>query len=228
MKKKILFYIIALFILSANLVHAQNYSDRLIIDQRFDEVSVRHISEAQLLYSYVKTYKDNINALYSQYSNSNGPMMDDANTILTDMLAALRKIQTEDVDPEQVESIMLNIVADIKTLNSYIEIYLKDKKKLYEEKLNQIKKSYTSLGNRLSPALDTFIEKLSLILTQKQHLSSKERRIVESLIKIRTENTKIKQFKNLSFASELEMQLYFKGIISNLRKEMFNIQEAAR
>ncbi len=122
---------------------------------------------------------------------------------------------------------MLRIVSDIKDLNVRVKTYLKERQRIYEEKIEERKAKYTTISKRISSILDNLISSMTQSLSKKKSLSSQEKIIVKSLVRIRDENNKIKAFESIRFDSEAEMQIYFQGIVNNLRKEILIIKEAS-
>ncbi len=226
--KKLLFIIISVFILSANSVFALKYSESLSISSNYFDVSKQHKSEAKLLQNYVLKYKEDINNVYKIHTRWTTPMMRDTNIILDDMLVALEMIQNKQVNPGTVEGVMLSIVADIKILNSRVKVYLTERQKIHELKIQTVQQEYIWVGKRISNILDDLTTKITAILSQKNNLTESEKLIIKSLDRIRVENNKIKAFKNLKFNSEAEMQIYFKNIALNLRKEILIIKGASK
>jgi len=119
---------------------------------------------------------------------------------------------------------MKRIVVDIQDLNNRMEIYLRQQQSIHEKAIYNKKQNYVVIGGKISKILDAMIANYTNVLSQKTSLTQNEKEIVGSLVRIRQENSKIKNFKNLSFSSEEEMQLYFKGIISNIRSEIITIK----
>lgn len=228
MKKNLLFTIICLFILSANSVFALKYSDAILIEAGKSNVSQQHISEAKLLRTYLSRYKQDINKMYIKNTNEVSGFMQNTNLILDDMLYALNLILTKAVDPTTVESHMLEIVKDIKIINVRMKEYLKEEQKIFQQKLEQKKQNYITSWNRLSLILDTLESRLTSVLIKRKELSNNEKVIVKSLVRIRKENEKIKNFQNITFISEAEMKLYFKNIIIVLKKEILILKNASR
>ena len=88
--------------------------------------------------------------------------------------------------------------------------------------------SYKLVGKKISTLLDSFIERMTQTLIQKKTLTKSEREIVRSLVRIREENTRIKNSQTRYFSSKEEIQNYYQSIIENIRKEIRNIKFLAR
>lgn len=151
--------------------------------------------------------------------------MTNANVILSKMSLYLKKIQEDPITKEDATQIMKSIVNDLKILNSRMKVYLEQEQIILTQKIEFQKNRYTTISKRISGILDTIISQLSQSLTKKENLSLKEKTIVRSLVKIREENNKIKQFKNVSFHSENEMKNYLRKIIDNIRSEIITIKQ---
>ena len=217
------FYIIWVLCFSANSVFAAKY-EVLEIRSDYSAVSPQHISEAKLMLTYVTRYKEKINSLYASYWKEKTLIVKDANSLLNEMSQILYSIQTENINPDTVENVMKRIVVDIQDLNNRMEIYLRQQQSIHEKAIYNKKQNYVVIGGKISKILDAMIANYTNVLSQKTSLTQNEKEIVGSLVRIRQENSKIKNFKNLSFSSEEEMQLYFKGIISNIRSEIITIK----
>ena len=65
-------------------------------------------------------------------------------------------------------------------------------------------------------------------LVHKKNLSSNEREIVRSLVRIRDENMRLKHSQNRSFSSLSEIKTYYQSIIENIRREIRTIKTLAQ
>lgn len=228
MKKSFIFSIVWVLLLSASQVSALTYKDADFSEENITNISESSISEAKLLQDYVLRYQTKINTLYAEYSNEASQTLKDANTILDKMSWALTKIQDKYLDESEAESVMKSIVYDLKILNERMKVYLDQEKTLYQNNLAKKKKQFSQAWKKISSILDSLIENISSLLIKKENLSEKEKNIVESLVKIRFENNKIKEFDSIVFWSEEEMNQYFKNIIQNVRNEILIIKELSR
>ena len=225
MGKLYILSIICVLLVSANQVSALSYKEPFPINTWFQNLTNSEISEAKLLQTYVVRYREKINALYDSYSQDKSQVMTNANVILSKMSLYLKKIQEDPITKEDATQIMKSIVNDLKILNSRMKVYLEQEQIILTQKIEFQKNRYTTISKRISGILDTIISQLSQSLTKKENLSLKEKTIVRSLVKIREENNKIKQFKNVSFHSENEMKNYLRKIIDNIRSEIITIKQ---
>ena len=211
--------------LSANQVVALTYKDPFPQDSYNDIISQSHRSEAKLLQGYVSRYKEKINTLFFSYNAEKSQIMKDADTILEKMSFSLKEIQDKNLSSENATEIMQSIVTDLKTLNSRMKVYLEQQKEIHEKEILRQKLQYIQVGTRISKILDSLINTLTQTLIKKETLSKKEKKIVQSLLNIRTENNKIKDFSSTNFWSKEEMKSYFQNIIQNIRNEILLIKK---
>ena len=77
--KQMLFSIICVFFLSANLVSALSYTDPIPTNTSNPPLSSSQIAEAQLLEGYISRYKEKILSLYAKYSSEESIAIENAN-----------------------------------------------------------------------------------------------------------------------------------------------------
>ena len=220
---KILF-IIWVLLLSANQVVALTYNDELPLDSGFKSVSEANISAAKLLQDYVESYEEKINDLLDSYNSENTQIIQAVNSSLKQMSRSLDIIQYKSIDPLVVNGVMESIVTDLKGINNKMKIYLSQEKQLHEDRLSSIQQNYSQIGIKISRVLDNLVSVLSKAMIQKDSLSEKEKELVRSLLIIRTQSDKIKDFTNLSFQSQEEMKAYFQDIISVIQQEILQMK----
>lgn len=225
MKKLHIFTIICLFAISANEVAALSYKDSISTDMYYSSLPQTRISEAELLQGYVQSYQEKTNALFIKYKNEKSLTLHDINNKLIKMSRALIRIQNRNINEQAATQVMQSIVSDLKILNNRIKIYIQQENIILENNIEKEKKRYIYIGWRISNVLDRLIDQISKSLIQKKSLSSNEKRIVKSLVNIRKANDKIKNFKNISFSSEIKIRIYFKEIIENIRSEILKIKK---
>ena len=137
-------------------------------------------------------------------------------------------IQYESVSEASATLVMQKVVDDIKILNIRMKSYLEQESLLAQERIQKEIESYKLVGKKISTLLDSFIERMTQTLIQKKTLTKSEREIVRSLVRIREENTRIKNSQTRYFSSQEEIQNYYQSIIENIRKEIRNIKFLAR
>lgn len=205
----------------ANTVFAVNYSDSLwSSSSNYERISATTLWEAALLQTYVLRYRDNTSDLYNSYSSDESTVMKWANKTLTEMSKALTKIQNESLDPTTAKKVMKEIVWDLKTLNIKMKIYLGQERDKYDRELLNKKFQYEKIASQISKILDELINGHTKKLINIEVLSSNQKKLVQILVAIQKENTKVKDFKNIVFKNEAEMKNYFKNIIENLRRDI--------
>lgn len=228
MKKVFFILILSVLLLIANKVDALTYKNASFQEANTYVLSDSTLSEAKLLQKYVQRYQEKINNLYSSFSEEQSQIMKDANTILDKMASTLSNIQNRSLSENKSAEVMKSIVEDLKFLNERMKTYLDQEMIFFEEELANKKKQFLSIGQKISVVLESLIERFTSVLIKKEELNKNEKEIVESLVKIRTENNKIKNFENIRFSSIEEMESYFKGIIKNIRNEILVIKELSR
>lgn len=213
-------FIIWVLSVSASQVSALTYNDELPVSSSFKEVSDVNTSAAKLLQDYVESYGEKINSLLDSYASENTEIITLVNSSLKQMSRSLDIIQYKSVDPDVVNSVMKSVVSDLKTINNKMKVYLEQERQLYLLRLETSKNTYIRIASKISEILDNLIDTISHSLVQKESLSEKEKTIVRSLVIIREQNNKIKDFKNISFSSRQEMKQYFQDIIFTIKGEI--------
>lgn len=225
MKQKLtLTCIIYVLCMSANQVHALSYKDVIPTNSSSEKISSSKQSQAHLLQIYVHRYQEEINNLYQSYWWDSSTIMLETNKLLNKMSRILTQIQNNEIDSTSVDEIIQSIVEDLKKINTWMKQYLQDEKESFEEKITNIKSKYIVLWDKISSILDTMISDLSTALMKKWELNETEKEIVRNLVILRNENEKIKNFKNIAFKTEEEIQIYFKNIISKIRNALVAIK----
>ena len=204
----------------ASQVSALTYNDELPVSSSFKEVSDANTSAAKLLQDYVESYGEKINSLLDSYASENTEIITLVNSSLKQMSRSLDIIQYKSVDPDVVNSVIKSVVSDLKTINNKMKVYLEQERQLYLLRLETSKNTYIRIASKISEILDNLIDTISHSLVQKESLSEKEKTIVRSLVIIREQNNKIKDFKNISFSSRQEMKQYFQDIIFTIKGEI--------
>ena len=213
-------FIIWVLSVSASQVSALTYNDELPVSSSFKEVSDANTSAAKLLQDYVESYGEKINSLLDSYASENTEIITLVNSSLKQMSRSLDIIQYKSVDPDVVNSVIKSVVSDLKTINNKMKVYLEQERQLYLLRLETSKNTYIRIASKISEILDNLIDTISHSLVQKESLSEKEKTIVRSLVIIREQNNKIKDFKNISFSSRQEMKQYFQDIIFTIKGEI--------
>jgi len=210
--------------MSASQVSALNYKDELPVSSGFESVDENNISAAKLLQDHVESYEEKINGLFLRYNSQNSEVIDVINQSLKQMSRSLDIIQYKSIDPKVVNEVMQSIVTDLKKINNKMKIYLEQERQIHVQSISFIQDNYVRIGQKISTILDNLVDSISQSLIQKESLSEKEKEIVRSLVIIRKQNNKLKDFKTLRFESELEMKQYLTDIIKAIREEILSIK----
>ena len=216
--------IICAMLASANQVLAINYQNTNIVMPQNQEISDSQYSAAKLLQDYVEEYKMKINNLYSQYNGNNPIVMSSFNQQLSKMSQNLYDIQEDRITSNQAWKILSEIVSDLKTINTRMKVFLEQEKILWEEKLRKKQQTLAKIWSQISKTLDSLLLSISNQLLSQSKLSAKEKRLVESLVVLRAQNNKMKNFSNITFETETQMKEYLKQIVDAIRNEFIVIR----
>jgi len=150
--------------------------------------------------------------------------MENFNTTLKDMIEVLDNIIAWDTPPNIASQDMSEIVSKIKLINTRMKVFLEQEKVLTQKKIKEKQEALSKIWKQISKTLDELILSVSTKLLKKKSLSSKEKKLVESLVILRQENNKIKNFNTLEFESIRQMQNYLKTVITEIRSEFKKIR----
>lgn len=218
--KKIFIFIVLVFAPIANTVFANTYTSRIDSPSGFEKLSKQKISEISLLQTYVLRYKDKINDTYSIYSKNPSSIIIRANNTLEEMNEALSILLQSNLWTNNTEKVMKEIINDLKTLNSRLKVYFQQEKDTFDQNMANKKIQYQKIWDQISQILDKLIDSQTQRLLKIKELSSNDKKLIQILLSIQSENTKIKEFKNIRFESEATMKIYFQNIIKKLRQDL--------
>jgi len=224
MKFWLLYIIISAILLSANPVLALNYQNNDVAWVQNWEITTAQLSAAKLLQDYVANYRSKINQLHAEYEWPSSIAIINFNSQTSQMYRNLSYIQNNKYDSNSAWKIMSQIVSDLKVLNTRMKVFLEQEKILYHESIKEKQKSLWAIWQQISNTLDKLLLSISNQLIKKKVLSTKEKRLVESLVVLREQNIKIKKFSTLNFNSQWEMNRYIKEVISGIRLEFQKIK----
>lgn len=226
MKKNII-CIILLLLSSWWLNHAYGitYKSDFTISVREDENTQANIDKAKLLEKYARGYEKEIKNLQDVYEIPNSPLLKESLGEVDTMIDVLRDIQTPFMEKSDAEEILSSIIKWLKQINDNLKPYLKKQQELYQQELIETKESYIKIGNKISSALYNFIEKLSVKLSTKQKLSSKEKAVVEALVKLNKSRKDIATFEKVRFTTKAEMKDYYINVIKDIRNQIKTIKD---
>ena len=224
MKFWLLYIIISAILLSANPVLALNYQNNDVAWVQNWEITTAQLSAAKLLQDYVANYRSKINQLHAEYEWPSSIAIINFNSQTSQMYRNLSYIQNNKYDSNSAWKIMSQIVSDLKVLNTRMKVFLEREKILYHESIKEKQKSLWAIWQQISNTLDKLLLSISNQLIKKKVLSTKEKRLVESLVVLREQNIKIKKFSTLNFNSQWEMNRYIKEVISGIRLEFQKIK----
>ncbi len=189
------------------------------------ENTQENIDKAKLLKKYAYDLKDSILSIQKNYNIPTTPTIENGIKEIDKMTRSLWQIQTKQVEKTVADEVLSSVVISLREINAELKPYLKKWEQDYQQELLKERTKYIQIGNRLSLLLHSFIENLSKNLSKKPRLSSKEKQVVHSLVRLNDVKTRIDQFKNINFKTKQEMKNYYIGIIQSIQKELLLIKE---
>jgi len=214
---------IFLLIISANKVATYTYWSGNI-----DAWISSKTSSIQLLINYANEYQIQINALFTKYEIDNKDIISAFNNNISNINTTLKNTENENVSSVEKNEVISKSINSLKNLNNKMKIYLDQEKILFEKRIQKTQRIYSNIWERVSPVLDDIIQSITNLLSKKKTLSENDKKIVKSLVVLRSENIKIKNFSNIKFWSEDQMKDYFKEIIISIRSEILLIKSTTR
>ncbi len=224
MKLWLLYIIICAISMSANPVLALNYQEDFVNSAQNWDITESQLSAAKLLQNYIETYRNKINQLHNTYEWPNSVAMSNFNFQTWNMQASLIDIQKNKYDTKTSSKIMSKIVSDLKIINTRMKVFLEQEKIIYLDSVRQKQQVLSWIWKQISDTLDDLLLSVSNQLITKNNLSTKEKKLVESLVVLREQNMKMKKFSNYEFTSHSEMNQYLKDVISAIRNEFKKIR----
>lgn len=224
MKLWLLYIIICAISMSANPVLALNYQEDFVNSAQNWDITESQLSAAKLLQNYIETYRSKINQLHNTYEWPNSVAMSNFNFQTWNMQESLIDIQKNKYDTKTSSKIMSKIVSDLKIINTRMKVFLEQEKIIYLDSVRQKQQVLSWIWKQISDTLDDLLLSVSNQLITKNNLSTKEKKLVESLVVLREQNMKMKKFSSYEFTSHTEMNQYLKDVISNIRNEFKKIR----
>ncbi len=210
--------------MSANPVLALNYQEDFVNSAQNWDITESQLSAAKLLQNYIETYRSKINQLHNTYEWPNSVAMSNFNFQTWNMQESLIDIQKNKYDTKTSSKIMSKIVSDLKIINTRMKVFLEQEKIIYLDSVRQKQQVLSWIWKQISDTLDDLLLSVSNQLITKNNLSTKEKKLVESLVVLREQNMKMKKFSSYEFTSHTEMNQYLKDVISNIRNEFKKIR----
>jgi len=215
--------IIFLLVISANKVVVYTYwSDNI------NTIISSKTSSVQLLINYANDYQIQINTLFTKYEIDNKDIINAFNNNIFKINTNLKNTEKEGVSSAEKNEVISNSINSLKNLNNKMKIYLDQEKILFEKRIQKTQWTYSNIWEKISPILDDIIQSITNLLSKKNTLTENDKKIVKSLVVLRAENLKIKNFSNIKFWSEDQMKSYFKDIIISIRAQILLIKSTTR
>ncbi len=218
---KIIIFIITFVLILANKVFAVSYDAKNIKLSQNPTIqnTQENINSSKLIEKYLLKLKNNINSFNDKYNIKDDKEIKKFMDKLDKMIFSLRKIQTISIEKNIFETVLKDIIDDLKTLNIEIKSYLKEKRRLVELETKNTKNNYIDLCNKLSSKLSIFISEIS---SKEIKNNAKIKVHIENLEK---ENKKLVNFKSIIFQNSEQVKSSFLRILNNIKKEFIEIKK---
>lgn len=220
LKKNIIYILLCLIGIFPITTSALTYESTFVIGVRNIENTQANIDKAKLLEKYATEYRKETKELVATYNIPNSPILTESILQIEKMILTLKKIQTKSIEKQDADEILSSVIQKLKEINVSLKPYLKKQQQIYNQNLLSIKSQYIDIWEKISWALYFFIQELSIKLWEKPSLTSKEKEVVMSLIRLNESRKKIKDFKTISFNSKNDMRNYYLGIIRTIQREL--------
>jgi len=219
--KKFLSIIILFLLLMTNKTFATNYNDDIILDLYPDVTNTQtNIKGAHLIEKYLVKLKDEIQTFNKKYDITGDMETDEFLIKIDKMISSLRKIQTISIEKNTAEDVMRSIINELKTFNPKIKSYLKKKKISIQIQTTNTKNNYVIFSQKLSKSLSKLINDFySMKITKNKN------DIEYHLLKLKKENNKLLNFKDLNFNNPFEVKSKFIKILNNIKNEIIEIKK---
>jgi hypothetical protein len=199
---------------------ALSYKDSIVIEIRNEENTQENIDQAKLLEKYIREYKKDIELLENRYAITDSFVLSTYKKELDSMVRALRKTETIFIEKSDAEAIRIDIVASLKEINIFIKELLKKEQVRFENRVQTTKNMYIKIGIKISGVIVNLTQNITATLSKKDTLSSYEKDIVRSLVRLSKVNDTIREFASRDFETQDEMKLYYTDIIRKIRIEI--------
>lgn len=193
------------------------------IGGKIESVNTKYnIEKAKILQSYVSSLEKEIESFKVAHEIENEKI----NTISFElylMNKALNKIQTLVIERSNAEDIIENIIENLKNLKNDIRSELKIELTQSKQELVELKNVYTNKANNVATRFTLFVGKF----TPRVHAlkeSEKKELILQSLVEINKESSKLSLLETKDFQSKKQLRDYYSNSIRSIKRELKTIQ----
>ena len=197
-----------------------NYDGIELNNNPKNENTIENIKSAKLIKNYAEKLKKQLEELKIRYGAIENWRIEKHIKKLDTIIYVLQKIQTKNIEKHYFETIINNIIKQLKNLNEDAKIDVKNIIEDYETKLNQIKNMYYKLWSQLSIWLDKLIWNILNPLAKKKELNEKEKKLVNNLKNLKIENEKLKTLINNKNIAKEDLKIQLWNILKNIKKEI--------
>lgn len=225
MKKILLFITLITSIIITNNCSASSYNDEIKLSLNpIIPNTETNINWAALIEKYLLKVNHDLELLKAKYDIKEDKENKEYSSKLNKMTIAIKKIQTVDIEKYIAEDIMRSVIDELKTLNPKIKDYLKTKREIVERETIIVNNKYTSLAQKLSVSLETFLNAIWNKLEENKS-NKNYAEIKKQLANLSKENQKLKNFKYIQFNNPSEIKSWFLRILNNIKREFLEIKK---
>ncbi len=182
-----------------------------------------NIKQAELIEGYILSFKSNIIDVSIRYDVYNSDFLKEKYSELDGLVFVMKKIRSGDTQNNDPEKIIKNALKKFRTIHDELKMYLEEKKQFKEQK-----DFYMGIGRKVSQKISLILDNMYPILQKKSKLTSKEKKILEHLDKLKELNSFLSYMEKKEFNSTEEIKNNLVKIIINIKSEITSIKELMR
>ena len=218
MKKLVLLLLILNFTFSSNLV-------LIPLSNAEDKVVYSSTKKTELISSYIKNLKKEINIFKQKYAIDNNINLENEVVELDNLIIILNNIAKKNFEKEEEDKIILLILQKLKKSKEIIKNIIKVKKIKYEKEFYRKREFYLKILEKLNKQINSLIINVYNLYKNKDNLLEKEISIIKMLKELNDENLKLKSFKTFKFKNEKEMTTSMVRLLKNTKKKILELKK---
>jgi len=193
-------------------------------DNPQEENTDANIKWAQLIEKYLLNYNEELESFKETHAIRNDETIGKTMEKIQTMIFALRKIQTNKVEKDTATEVMRDAITEIKSINYEVKAYLKTKAELIRQETKLLQRKYETIIEKTSNKLEGIISLLRKNLQKRGNIWENSRKISEALDELEKQNTRLKNFKNMSFSHPNELKETLREILLTIKNEFSDIR----
>lgn len=186
------------------------------------------VQKAELIEKYILEHREKIILFAEKYSLGGNKKVRESIRELDDLVDYVDQIKKRKIETSIAETALIEIVKQIKQINTSLQYILRDEKESFERRLEKTQKKYQELWEKLSHILGQVILKIIDDFGNTSNLSEKEKRIIPHLKNLEWESQKLKNIGVIQFQNEAELKQSFLRILKNIKREIQGIYSIRR